>query len=192
MRGMVFFLLGAGVMFGAGWVGFPKMLYVSRQQPLQFNHKVHAEKAGMECVGCHELRADGSFSGIPGIAGCAGCHPEPQGPTQAEKQLVKDYVTPNREIPWLVYSRQPINARFSHARHVTAGKMKCEECHGEHGKSTTLAPYEENRVSGYSRKIWGSRMVRVGLKPGDGMKMSDCESCHEKKGVEAGCLGCHQ
>ena len=192
MRASIAFLTGMALMLAAGWVVFPKTLYRSQVQPLAFNHKVHADKAGLECSGCHELRADGSFSGIPGISNCAGCHPEPQGQTAAEKQLIKDYVTPNREIPWLVYYRQPVNARFSHANHVKAGKLTCETCHGAHGKSEHLPLYEQNRISGYSRNIWGAKMLRVNVPEGGGMKMSDCESCHAKRGVEAGCLGCHQ
>ena len=192
MRGWVFFLAGLSGMLAAGWAGLPKALYKSEPQPLQFNHKVHAEKAGMECSGCHELKPNGSFTGIPGIDNCAGCHAEPQGTTAAEKLLVRDYVTPNREIPWLVYSRQPINARFSHARHVTAGKLKCETCHGAQGSGTQLPVYEQNRISGYSRNLWGPKMLRVNLQPGQGMKMTDCEACHAQRGVKAGCLGCHQ
>jgi hypothetical protein len=192
MRSALLFLAGLGAMLAAGWTGFPKALYVSRPQPLQFNHKVHADKAGLECSGCHEMRADGRFSGIPGIANCAGCHTEAQGTTAAEKQLVKDFVTPNREIPWRVYSRQPINARFSHVHHVKTGKLTCESCHGDHGKSTALRPYLENRISGYSKVVDGTNLMRAGLIPGDGMRMSDCERCHQQRGVRAGCLGCHQ
>lgn len=68
MRSALLFLIGLAAMLAAGWTGFPKALYVSRPQPLQFNHQVHADKAGLECSGCHELRADGRFSGIPGIS----------------------------------------------------------------------------------------------------------------------------
>ena len=192
MRGLIAFSSGVVLMLAVGWAGFPKALYKSQPQPLQFNHKIHADKAGLECSGCHEVRANGSFAGIPGISNCAGCHAEPQGKTEAEKRLVADYVTPNREIPWLVYSRQPVNARFSHVRHVNAGKLSCETCHGNHGKTEKLPQYEQNRISGYSRNIWGSRMLRVNIPPGGGMKMADCESCHAQRGVEAGCLGCHQ
>ena len=46
-------------------------------------------------------------------------------------------------------------------------ELKCEDCHGPHGASDTLRPYEENRISGYSRDIWGGsisglRNVRAG------------------------------
>ena len=114
------------------------------------------------------------------------------GPMGFEKMLVVNWVKPGREIPWQVYSRQPVNVRFSHAVHVQLGKLACENCHGTHGASERLARYEENRISGYSRNIWGHNIGRFTITPGDGMKMSDCEQCHEKKGVEAGCLGCHQ
>jgi hypothetical protein len=85
-----------------------------------------------------------------------------------------------------------VNARFSHAIHVSRAKLACETCHGDHGRSQRLRDYEQNRISGYSRDIWGHNLARVGLAPGDGMKMTDCESCHRDRGVAAGCLGCHQ
>ena len=40
--------------------------------------------------------------------------------------------------------------------------------------------YEQNRISGYSRDIWGHSMSRLGRAPHDGMKMSDCEDCHRR------------
>jgi hypothetical protein len=192
MRVMLAFLIGLAGSLTFGWLGFPHLLYRAESQPLPFNHQVHKQKGEMECSSCHDLTPDGQFTGIPKMEGCAGCHAEPLGTTDVEKKFVSAFVTPNREVEWKVYSRQPINVRFSHAVHTKKAELKCEECHGDHGASATTQPFYRNRISGESRNIWGPRMVRVGLKPGDGMKMADCEQCHDQRGVAAGCLGCHR
>lgn len=192
MRFALFFAAGVAGALAAGWLLFPRALYQAEAQPLQFNHKMHKDKAGTECSGCHELLPDGQFAGIPKLESCAMCHAEPQGSTQTEKQLVENYVKPQREIPWKVYLRQPANVRFSHAVHTRQGGLKCEQCHGGHGDSERIEPFYRNRISGESRNVWGPRMVRAGLRPGEAMKMGDCESCHAGHNVLAGCLGCHQ
>ncbi len=193
-RGSFFFLAGMTVALAAGWLAFPRALYRQTPQPIQFSHKVHAgDKAGMKCEDCHSLRADGSFTGIPQLDKCSACHAAPLGDTREEKLLVDRYVTPAREVPWLVYARQPDNAFFSHAYHVNLAKIACEKCHGEHGKTDKLRDYEANRISGYSRDIWGASLARVSGSDGrTGMKMTDCERCHDQNGVSAGCLDCHK
>lgn len=192
-RGMSFFGAGLLVALGAGWFAFPRALYRKAPQPVQFSHRVHAgDKAGLKCEDCHSLRADGTFSGVPQLDKCSGCHSAPAGTTADEKLLVDRYVTPNREVPWLVYSRQPDNAWFPHVYHVKLAKISCEKCHGEHGKTDKLRAYEENRVSGYSRDIWGASLSRVAVQGRPGMKMSDCEHCHQENGVRAGCIACHK
>lgn len=191
MRSVLMFLLGAAVMLAAGWAVFPQALYKTEAQPLEFNHKVHKDKASMACLDCHTLEA-GQFAGIPKADGCVACHAEAQGTTVAEKTLVEQYMKTGKEIPWRVAARQPMNVRFSHAIHSQRAKLTCERCHGARGESTTSAPYFENRISGESRDVWGPKMVRVGLRPGQGMKMSDCEQCHAERHVQAGCLGCHR
>lgn len=100
------------------------------------------------------LGADGVFAGLPKTESCAACHTEPQGKSAAEATLVSSYVKTEKETPWLVYARQPANVRFSHAIHTKRAKLTCERCHGMHGESDTLRPYQENRISGYSRDIW--------------------------------------
>lgn len=192
MRSGIFFFTGVAMILLGGWVGLPKVLYKRQTQPLDFSHKAHAVKAEMDCTGCHDFREDGSFAGVPRIDNCAGCHAEPVGETANEKKLVDAYVTPEKEVGWLVYSRQPINARFSHAIHVKKAELKCERCHGDHGKSSALRPYEYNVVSGYSRDIWGRSISRLRRANNEGMKMDDCIDCHKEKGAEAGCLGCHR
>lgn len=193
--GKISFFAGFAAMLVAGWVGFPRLLYRSMPQPLSFSHTAHTgEKAGMKCEDCHELRADGSFSGIPALEKCSGCHAAPMTETAAEKTLIEKYVTPNREIPWLVYSRQPDNVYFSHANHIRLAKLGCKQCHGDHETSSTLRPYQEDRITGYSKDIWGSSISRISFGKGrrDGMRMDDCIACHREHKVADSCLACHK
>jgi menaquinone reductase, multiheme cytochrome c subunit len=180
----IVFALGLATALVAGWVIFPRVLYVHRQQPLEFLHKTHAEKSGIaDCNECHALREDGTFAGIPTIEKCAGCHSERIGESNVEATLVNNFIKPGQETPWLVYSRQPANVWFSHAIHVKRAGLVCTD---------QVRVYEVNRISGYSRDIWGHSMSRLRRATHEGMKMSDCEDCHRRRQVEVGCLGCHQ
>jgi hypothetical protein len=194
VRGTTFFLTGLSAMLAAGWLAFPRVLYKTRAQPAAFNHRVHVEKGGSKCEDCHAIAADGSFAEIPRVETCAGCHAAPLTDKPAEKLLVERYITPQREIPWMVYARQPDNVHFSHATHVSVAKIACERCHGEHGKTEHLRPYQENRISGYSRDIWGHSISRISFQPAKhpAMKMDDCAACHRERGVETSCMACHR
>jgi len=192
-RNALMFGLGLAVMLCVGWVGFPRALYVQRQQPLEFRHKTHAEKSGIaDCNECHALQTDGSFAGIPAMDKCASCHSEKIGESKNEALLVNNYIKTGHETPWLVYAAQPANVWFSHAIHLRRAGLQCSDCHGNYGVSDELKIYQVNRISGYSRDIWGHSMSRFRRAPGDGMKMSDCEDCHHQRRVEVGCLGCHK
>lgn len=192
-KGTLWFWAGVAGALALGWFGFPRVLYRNVEQPLQFSHQVHTgESVGMSCNDCHSFAPDGRFTGIPTVAKCAECHSAPLGETAAELKLVEEYVTPNREIPWLVYSRQPDNAYFSHIQHVQLGGMACEQCHGPHGASETLRPLQVNRLSGYSRDLWGQSLSRWRNQPWEGKKMDDCVRCHNQSGRASGCLDCHK
>ena len=179
-RGTFFFTAGALLALGAGWAGFPRILYNSRPQPVEFSHKVHTEQGGMKCEDCHEIRPDGTFAGIPRLDKCAGCHAAAMGTTAAEKRFIDGYVTPQREVEWAVYARQPENVYFSHAVHVKLAGLECSTCHGSHGRTDALRPYQEDRISGYSRDVWNR------------MRMDDCVACHRHHGIENSCLDCHK
>jgi hypothetical protein len=183
----------------AGWLVLPATLYRTVPQPFQFSHLAHTgEKGGMSCQDCHALRDDGSFAGIPKLESCANCHAEPMGATEAEKKFVADFVKPGREPQWNVYSRQPANAFFPHAAHVKAGGIRCETCHGGHGKSTALPAYRVNRLTGYSLQVMGPSARAAGWQsgahhgPAGGMRMDDCISCHRQKSLRHSCLDCHK
>jgi len=192
-RNIFGFGLGLAVALAAGWIGFPRVLYVQRQQPLEFRHKTHAEKSGVaDCGECHALHEDGTFAGIPAMEKCAGCHSDRIGESKSEATLVDNYIKPGHETPWLVYAEQPANVWFSHAIHVKRAGLACQECHSTYGESDQVKVYELNRISGYSRDLWGHSISRLRRGPHEGMKMSDCEDCHRQHRVDVGCLGCHE
>lgn len=192
-RGWVFFLAGVATALAASWGGLPYLMYRPVEQPLSFSHKVHTgEGVGLTCNDCHPVLEDGRFAGIPPVETCAGCHQEAQGDAPNERILVEEYVHKGREIPWRVYSRQPENVEFSHSVHVRLAGIACQRCHGAHDTTESLPPAQINRLTGYSRDIWGHSQVRLNLRPGEGKKMADCSGCHRRQGVEESCLDCHK
>jgi hypothetical protein len=191
---LLFFLIGFAGSIASGWLLFPLTLYSEQEQPIDFNHQLHMGLVYEGCASCHYFREDGSFAGVPDLYSCADCHQFVQGPDPDEEKFVNEYVLPNKEVPWLVYSRQPDNVFFSHAAHVKGAGMDCATCHGDIGTSTSLRTYQENRISGYSRDIWGYDIARLGdPEHGMRMKMDDCADCHEREmGHKGYCFQCHQ
>ena len=196
----LFFILGLVASLVLGWVIFPQLLYSEKAQPVQFNHALHNELVDDGCESCHFFREDGTYSGVPKLAQCIDCHEEVQGESEEEAKFVNQYVLKEREVPWLVYSRQPDCVFFSHVAHVKMGQMDCVTCHGNIGESERLKPYEANRITGYSRDIWGKNIAGIKFNSWDRMKMDDCSECHVRNNVNqasvqtqrGGCFVCHK
>ncbi|GBC64001.1 cytochrome C [Desulfonema ishimotonii] len=197
---MLFFIIGLVVSLIFGWVVFPELLYSQKKQPFDFNHALHSELVDEGCESCHFFREDGSYAGVPQLAQCVGCHEDVQGETEDEAIFVNEYVKTGQEVPWLVYSRQPDCVFFSHVAHVKTAGMDCQTCHGDIGQSTSLKVYEENRITGYSRDIWGKNIAGFKTHTWDRMKMDDCSECHVNLGVKqasvqtgkGACFVCHK
>lgn len=194
-RGVIvlFFIVGFAASMAFGWLGFPKLLYSEKNQPFDFNHKSHMDLVDNGCDSCHFFREDGTYAGVPTLEQCADCHQDVQGDTRDEEIFVEEYVANEKEVPWLIYSRQPDCVFFSHAAHVKMAQMECRECHGDIEDSESLKVYRENRISGYSQDIWGENIARFQKNPWEGMKMNDCARCHEKEmGSKGPCFQCHK
>jgi hypothetical protein len=197
---ILFFICGLIVSLVIGWVVFPKLLYSQKKQPIDFNHVLHNEEVDEGCESCHFFRDDGSYSGVPTLEQCIDCHEEVQGESPDEQKFVEEYVAKDREVPWLIYSRQPDCVFFSHAAHVKLANMECVTCHGHVGESENLKDYQENRISGYSRDIWGENIAGFKRNSWDRMKMDDCSECHQRLGAnqgsvqteKGGCFVCHK
>jgi hypothetical protein len=205
--GLIYFLAGLIPALFVGWILFPIALYSKQMQPINFNHALHLDPDVVDtiegdteqerCLYCHAFLDDGTFLGIPRIDSCMECHDDPDNPlgeTPTEEKLMKEYVASEKEIPWLVYSRQPDNVYFSHVAMVKMGGLACETCHGDHSKTEQLPLYQKNRLSGYSINIWGKNITGYKTKPWNRMKMDDCADCHTEMGFEENnaCFVCHK
>jgi len=197
----LFFIIGLVASLIVGWIIFPQLLYSKKSQPIDFNHVLHMDLVDEGCESCHFFREDGSYSGVPKLAQCIDCHEEVNGEDPHEVKFVEEFVANEREVPWLVYSRQPDCVFFSHAAHVKMGDMDCVACHGNIGESESMKVYQENRITGYSRDIWGENIggwfSRDSQKR---MKMFICSDCHMKENInqgsvqtkKGGCFVCHK
>lgn len=190
---VLFFIAGFAASLLVGWVVFPKLLYSQKQQPFNFSHVTHNGVVDEGCESCHFFREDGTYQGVPTLNQCVDCHEDVQGETRDEKIFVEKYVANEKEVPWKVYSRQPDCVFFSHAAHVKKAGMDCVTCHGPIGESERLPVYEENRLTGYSRDIWGRNIAGIKKNSWDRMKMDDCADCHLKEtGHKGYCFECHK
>ncbi|MFQ5913515.1 MAG: cytochrome c3 family protein [Nitrospinota bacterium] len=133
-------------------------------QPISFNHKVHP----LGCPFCHRSVQRLSSAGRPALATCAPCHQALKPRTEAMRKL-KDHVDRNEEVPWIRIYRVPAHVYFSHRRHVAAGGLGCETCHGN--------------VSKFTKPV--SRPV---VEP----TMNNCIACHTRKKVSTDCNACHR
>jgi hypothetical protein len=204
LTGWIFFLAGLIPALIVGWILFPMALYSKQPQPVNFSHLAHMNPDVIEgdtqleqCLYCHGFRDDGTFTGIPGLEKCMECHDDPESPLgedPEEAKFLAQYVAEEQEIPWLSYYNQPDCVYFSHIAHVKMGNQDCGICHGDHGRSHELPVYEENRLTGYSRNIWGRNIAGYKVNTWDRMKMDDCAACHTEKGhpENNACFVCHK
>ncbi|MBU2548279.1 MAG: cytochrome c family protein [Proteobacteria bacterium] len=187
--GWLSFFAGLILAVAAGWIIWQPLLYAKKTQPFPFNHVAHVEAAGLTCEECHKFDDMGRFSGAPPVRACLECHTwedRQNEDSEAETAFLNEFVTKDGEVKkeaeWLIYSKQPDCVYFSHIAHVKMGKIGCEECHGDHGKSAAPRPYYENRITRYSRDVYMK------------MKMTDCADCHTRrqKPENNACFVCHK
>ncbi|MBN8731909.1 MAG: cytochrome c3 family protein [Acidobacteria bacterium] len=117
-----------------------------------FSHKRH-DPLKLKCVVCHTGAEKGERASFPKAAQCMVCHngaewKAPEIPSQRVYQQ-RDFVV------------------FSHARHVTAGKVMCATCHGEVAQADVVVLAVEHT-------------------------MKSCMACHKERGASNACNVCHE
>jgi len=137
------------------------------EQPIEFPHKTHVEKAMLKCTEyCHEPVTKGPRAGLPSVKTCMICH-DAIATDRPLIQKVADYNKRGVDIPWQrVYGfTQEAHVRFDHAPHIRA-QVDCTNCHGDVAKQT-VAQRNVNQTMGF------------------------CVDCHRTRQASNDCLTCH-
>ena len=147
-----------GHMVAKGAIGLGRQKDYQPVQPIYYSHKVHAGINQINCLYCHGSAEQSKHAAIPSVNTCMNCHKAIQayekGPKifdedgneidgTAEIQKLYEYAgfdpnQPNKwdpsmikkPIEWVKIHNLPDHVYFSHAQHVTAGKVQCQSCHG--------------------------------------------------------------
>ena len=105
----------------------------SPAQPVKFSHAVHAGQNRTDCIYCHSFASFSKAAGIPPVNVCMNCHLMVRNGTRSGlfeiSKIISSY---DNHIPieWVKVHNLPDHVFFSHAQHVSAGKVDCAECHG--------------------------------------------------------------
>lgn len=139
------------------------------EQPIQYNHKLHIQEVGSECVDCHRYVNVTARATIPNIGVCGECHEDEPITESTEELKLLEYVSSGERIPWKKVYRLPSHVYFSHRRHTVIGNIDCKVCHGD--VREMASPIGKQHVS---------------------IKMGECMKCHEETGVDNDCTRCHR
>jgi hypothetical protein len=106
----------------------------SPAQPVKFSHAVHAGQNGTDCIYCHSSAPFSKSAGFPAVSVCMNCHLLVRNGTRSGVTEITKVISAfdNRKpIEWIKVHNLPDHVFFSHAQHVSAGEVACQECHGK-------------------------------------------------------------
>lgn len=102
-------------------------------QPVKFSHKVHVGENSIDCKYCHTTVEYSKSAGIPPTNLCMNCHILIREGTNSGKFEIAKIVNASETgepIDWIRIHNLPDHVFFSHAVHVSSGKIDCIQCHG--------------------------------------------------------------
>ena len=100
------------------------------QQPVQFDHRHHAQDDEIPCLYCHEGAERTPFAGVPAVEVCMGCHNQVWNLSPMLAPVRESYFS-GQPLVWKRVHAVPDFVFFNHSVHVTRSKVACAECHGD-------------------------------------------------------------
>ncbi len=137
-------------------------------QPVAFNHRLHIEEVGVECIECHPYFMEYATSGLPDGKVCMVCHEEVMTDSHEEEKLV-EILSSGDGLYFQKLFHLPDHVYYSHRLHVVVADLECQRCHGE--IAMTDSPP-------------GRPLVKI--------DMDYCMDCHDDLGVTNDCIACHK
>ncbi len=148
--------------------------YTDVEQPIAFPHKVHVAEEEIPCIDCHEGAEEAEHATIPLGELCVDCHEEPNGEGLEEAKLVA-MLAEGEPLRWKRVHKLAEHVRFSHRRHVIAGRVLCETCHGEVPQREVA--FSEPFIS-FNQELGMERCIACHRESGNPRASVDCALCH--------------
>jgi hypothetical protein len=144
------------------------------EQPIAFVHKIHVAEEEIPCTDCHVGAEEADHATIPMADLCRDCHEDPIGESPGEAKLV-NWLASEEPIPWERVHRLREHVRFSHRRHVQAGQILCETCHGQVPEQ--VLPFSQPYIS-FNAELGMERCIACHLESGNPRASIGCALCH--------------
>ena len=170
-------------------------------QPVKFSHKIHVKENKIDCIFCHNSPEYSRESGVPTTNICMLCHNKiniGKMSGQFEIDKIKNSFKDKKPIEWLKIHDLPDHVFFSHAQHVSVGKIACKTCHGDieemhitsqfsslsmgwcvecHRKSEVQ--FEENNYYSNHEELHNDlKSGKITRITADKIGANDCQKCH--------------
>ncbi len=170
-------------------------------QPIKFSHLIHVKENNIDCLFCHNSPEFSRESGIPTTNVCMICHNKIKTGImtgQFEINKITESFKKNKPIEWVKIHNLPDHVFFSHAQHVSVGKIECQTCHGDIEEMNITRQYaslsmgwciqchRETNVQFEDNKYYSEHIeLHDDLKRGrikkvtaDKIGANDCQTCH--------------
>jgi hypothetical protein len=144
------------------------------EQPIAFAHKIHVAEEEIPCTECHTGAEEAEHATIPGGEICLDCHEDAIGESAEEAKLV-EFLAAGGPIPWNRVHKLREHVRFSHRRHVVAGRVLCERCHGEVPARELPFTFP---VLNFNAELGMERCIACHLESANPRASVDCALCH--------------
>ncbi|MCC6541215.1 MAG: c-type cytochrome [Flavobacteriales bacterium] len=170
-------------MWDAAWVigvyGGEEVEHYKPEQPILFNHTLHAGKAdkgnlAIDCQYCHSGAEKSRHAGIPSTNVCMNCHKAVDtgrntGTTEIAKIYAavgwdpdkQEYTGKQEPVRWVKVHNLPDHAYFNHSQHVAVGKLECQECHGPIDEQMDVAEQWAPLTMGWCIECHNTKEVKM-------------------------------
>lgn len=143
-----------------------KYIGYSPEQPVPFNHKLHAGDNKIDCRYCHTTVETSAHASVPPTGTCMNCHQVFAAQTNPHIKWLKKTYQDEKPVEWIKIHDQPDFVYFNHSRHISRG-VDCSRCHGN------VAEMEQ-------------------VKQVESLNMGFCVNCHRENNAPNDCSTCHR
>ncbi len=104
------------------------------EQPIPFDHSLHAGQNQIQCKYCHNQVERSTHSNIPALSTCMNCHLVVKTDSPLIQKMREAY-DKGDSIPWVKVHMLPDHVKFNHSAHLEkiekhTGEIACKTCHG--------------------------------------------------------------